>query len=259
VGGRAYNRRWAYFRGLTVPLIALLRNEKSALRYAKHFPKQNTAVTTGGALQHCQHLSSLHSPSPSHQEKQLLQPAVQLKSLSRSFLMRALTDIINRPNRERIREIGPDRACAEWLLRCGAYVKFQGMENFMKNYATGSVTPLDNPKLVSKLVEINAEEASITSTGFPHLRGVGLKKARFYNCNYFDDEALAKLSLVSETLEELEIGECESISERGLLTLSSLQSLKTLKIYGIPHIKNKESVLKNLKEQLPNCKIECPS
>ena len=27
---------------------------------------------------------------------------------------------------ERIKDVGPDRACAEWLLRCGAGLKWKG-------------------------------------------------------------------------------------------------------------------------------------
>lgn len=37
---------------------------------------------------------------------------------------------MNRVDRSRIEEVGPDRACAEWLLRCGAGVKWdKGFRN----------------------------------------------------------------------------------------------------------------------------------
>ena len=33
----------------------------------------------------------------------------------------------------RIKDVGPDRACAEWLLRCGAVVKWHGKGNFIRD------------------------------------------------------------------------------------------------------------------------------
>ena len=32
----------------------------------------------------------------------------------------------------RIKDVGPDRACAEWLLRCGAVVKWKGKGKYFR-------------------------------------------------------------------------------------------------------------------------------
>ena len=45
-----------------------------------------------------------------------------------------LNSIFNRVDPNRIKEVGPDRACAEWLIRCGASVKWVNSQKFMKDY-----------------------------------------------------------------------------------------------------------------------------
>lgn len=69
-----------------------------------------------------------------------------------------------RPDRSRIKEVGVDRACAEWLLRCGAHVRWVGMEKWQTDYntlPTGSARP--------KIAEIDANEAAVMEMGFEHL------------------------------------------------------------------------------------------
>lgn len=74
----------------------------------------------------------------------------------------------------RIKEVGPDRACAEWLLRCGAGVKWdKGPDEYLRDYNS---LPAGNYRAL-KIGEIDATNSAIMHIGFPH----------FSNCpiNYF--------------------------------------------------------------------------
>ena len=69
-----------------------------------------------------------------------------------------------RPDKDRIRDVGPNRACAEWLLRCGAVVKWKGSERFLTDY--NLLPPSDYRSFV--IEEVEAVEASIMIVGFDH-------------------------------------------------------------------------------------------
>nr|CAD7567203.1 unnamed protein product [Timema californicum] len=66
---------------------------------------------------------------------------------------------------DRIKEVGPDRACAEWLMKNGAFVKWENESDFLKNY--DCLPPEDDRR---HIVEVDATEASITYLGFAHFR-----------------------------------------------------------------------------------------
>lgn len=63
----------------------------------------------------------------------------------------------------RIQEVGPDRAAAEWLIRCGASVRWAGAEQFHSDYNTLPVSR------ALKIQEIDATDSSIMHIGFPYL------------------------------------------------------------------------------------------
>ena len=68
------------------------------------------------------------------------------------------------PDRDRIKEVGPNRACAEWLLRCGATLKWKGSNRFQTDYNT-----LPGSDYRSYVIEeVEAEEAGIINVGFEH-------------------------------------------------------------------------------------------
>lgn len=66
---------------------------------------------------------------------------------------------------ERIKAVGPDRAAAEWLLRCGAKVRFQGFERWHHDYNGLPTGPLGRYKIQA----IDATESCIMYRGFDHL------------------------------------------------------------------------------------------
>ena len=69
-----------------------------------------------------------------------------------------------RPDNDRIKEVGPNRACAEWLLRCGATVKWKGSDRFQTDYHS---LPASNFQSFV-IEEVEAVEAGITNSGFAH-------------------------------------------------------------------------------------------
>lgn len=66
---------------------------------------------------------------------------------------------------ERIKAVGPDRAAAEWLLRCGAKVRFQGFDRWQHDYNGLPTGPLGRYKIQA----IDATESCIMYRGFDHL------------------------------------------------------------------------------------------
>lgn len=66
---------------------------------------------------------------------------------------------------ERIKAVGPDRAASEWLLRCGAKVRYQGFDRWQHDYNGLPTGPLGKYKIQS----IDATESCIMYRGFDHL------------------------------------------------------------------------------------------
>lgn len=65
---------------------------------------------------------------------------------------------------QRILDAGPDRACAEWLLRCGAGVKWINSEHWLNNYNSLPVTGSQ----IFEIEEVDATDSAIMHIGFPH-------------------------------------------------------------------------------------------
>jgi len=86
-----------------------------------------------------------------------------------------------RPDKDRIKEVGPNRACAEWLLRCGATLKWKGSDRFQTDYH--ALPPSDFWSFV--IEEVEAVEAGIMYVGFEHFGEIFAK----YSCsvNYYRD------------------------------------------------------------------------
>lgn len=69
-----------------------------------------------------------------------------------------------RYDKGRVDEVGPDIACAEWLLRCGAQVRWKESDKWHKDYNTLPRDPLRN-----KIEEIDATDSAVMNIGFLHL------------------------------------------------------------------------------------------
>lgn len=160
--------------------------------------------------------------------------------------------MFNRIDEDRIKEVGPDRACAEWLLRNGAFVKWKDISEVLTDY---NALPKDGQQYY--IEGVNANNAGICDIGFEHFKGCKyVKDIKIENCKYIDDNALSYLSILQDTLKNLEIIACRGVTDEGLLSLKVLKKLERLKIQGLTFVHKKDSTCKELSEALPNCKID---
>lgn len=83
---------------------------------------------------------------------------------------------LGRVDYERIQAVGPDRAASEWLLRCGALVRYQGSEKWQQDYNGLPTGPLGKYKIEA----INATESCIMYRGFDYLGNVDLAVQTIY-------------------------------------------------------------------------------
>nr|XP_012225606.1 PREDICTED: ATP synthase subunit s, mitochondrial [Linepithema humile] len=163
-----------------------------------------------------------------------------------------LTIIFNRVDQERIQSVGPDRACAEWLLRNGASVRWKGFSKHLSDYNS---LPSDETRYY--IQAIDATDSGITHVGFPYFVGCRyIDEIKLIRCFYLYNGALPLLSAVKDTLTTLEIKDCKSITDNGVRSLKKLTNLKTLKLGGMPYLEDKNLLRKELAEALPDCKIE---
>ncbi|CAF1070443.1 unnamed protein product [Adineta steineri] len=163
-----------------------------------------------------------------------------------------LNIVWNRYDRKRVQEIGPDRACAEWLLRCGGSVRFKNSTSVTADYnAIPSGTSGQN-----KIEEIRAVKACITSDGFSYLDGLtALKKIHLEKCDQLPDSSISRLKQVKDTLESIALIDLVQISENGVGDLTDLKNLKQIDLARLPNIKNREGIIKLLNNELPGCNV----
>lgn len=73
--------------------------------------------------------------------------------------------MFNKPDADRIKEFGPDRACAEWVLRNGGKVVWSDGQT-LADY--NALTP-ENVHSKKQLIAIDGTDSSISHYGFSHL------------------------------------------------------------------------------------------
>jgi len=164
-----------------------------------------------------------------------------------------LNNIFNQVDPARIKDVGPDRACAEWLLRCGAVVKWHGKEKEIKDYNS---LPVGNYRTL-KIESVDATDSAIMETGFTHFKDLEyLKKLKLKNCTYLTDESIPHLAFdTKDRLEWLELSDNGNVTEKGLRHLRKLRKLKFLKLANLPGVQNPSDLLELLKKDMPDCEI----
>lgn len=184
-----------------------------------------------------------------------IRPPSGITVLQRNF-WGVLNVIFNRYDASRVKAVGPDRACAEWLLRCGAFVKWKDTNRWTKDYNS---LPTTGGKKLWKIEEVDATESSVMHVGFKHFNGCKqLRRIIFHKASYLTDEALEDLVVLKDTLKEIQISSCGNISVDGLRHLKKLINLEYINLYDFPRLKDKDSLLQELEEALPNCAIVFP-
>ncbi|XP_076067372.1 ATP synthase subunit s, mitochondrial-like isoform X2 [Oratosquilla oratoria] len=166
-----------------------------------------------------------------------------------------LNFIFNKVDENRIKEVGPDRACAEWLLRCGAGVKWLNYGSWTKDYNS---LPIGGAKM-HKIEEIDGTDSAVMYAGFPHLKGCKhIRRIIFHKTSYLDDAALAYIPYLKGSLKELQISSCGNITVEGLQHLKKLEGLEYLLLYDLPEIKDRKAMEDELQKALPNCAVVFP-
>ncbi|XP_011505280.1 PREDICTED: ATP synthase subunit s, mitochondrial [Ceratosolen solmsi marchali] len=154
-------------------------------------------------------------------------------------------------DKDRINKVGPDQACAEWLLRNGAFIKWCGSKKYLKDY---NLIPQEMSHL--QLQSVDATDSAIHHVGFLYFSGCKhIEQIKLIQCPYVENEALSLLSCIKDSLKDIEVMKCKRITDEGLLHLKNLIYLENLKLGDMPSIKNKSNVLTELSAALPNCKI----
>ncbi|VVC27728.1 Hypothetical protein CINCED_3A003958 [Cinara cedri] len=123
---------------------------------------------------------------------------------------------------DRIKEVGPNMACAEWLMKNGAQIRWKGCEEFVNHY---NCLPIKSRGQQFQIEEVYAgRESSISSIGFPFFTGCkNISEVAFVGCHTINDEALSKLKILKDNLTTLKINGCMNVTDKGILTLEHLQ------------------------------------
>lgn len=197
----------------------------------------------------------------------------------RSFPVRYFWEYVNmmfnKPDQERIKTLGPDRACAEWVLRNGGKVTWSNG----KQLADYNLLPPESQS-VPKVVTIDGSESSISHYGFAHLsmyitnpydvgivfikscsicRILGgctmLQRIILHDNKYIDDRAMKGLEYGKDTLEFVQVSKCYNVTDVGVKEIKLLTNLKTLVLFNLSGVSDLEECKQYLKSQMPNCKV----
>ncbi|KAI5639483.1 hypothetical protein NE865_07983 [Phthorimaea operculella] len=155
--------------------------------------------------------------------------------------------MFNKPDPDRIKAVGPDRACAEWVLRNGGKVGWASGKK-LDDY---NALPGENVKL--DLVEIDGTDSSISHYGFSHLSGTKVTRIILHNNMYIDDRAMKELSHGKDTLTFVQVSKCLDVTDAGVKELSALHKLNTLVLFDLASVKSLDDCKNYIKSKLPNC------
>ncbi|KAJ8289689.1 hypothetical protein GJAV_G00004180 [Gymnothorax javanicus] len=167
-----------------------------------------------------------------------------------------LNAVFNKVDYDRIKAVGPDRAASEWLLRCGAKVRYQGFDRWQHDYNGLPTGPLGKYKIQA----IDATESCIMHRGFDHLDGLKhLEEIKFNKCMYIEDTCMERLSQIENlqaSLRKVELVSCGNVTDKGVLALHHLRNLENLLLSDLPGITDKGRTVERLQTALPKLLIE---
>lgn len=138
-------------------------------------------------------------------------------------------------------------------LKNAGGVKFYGMPKTLTDY---NALPSTDNFVGPKIQIFDGTNSSIMAIGFDHLVGCDkIERMILHRCTHMENEALAKISIIKDTLVELQVTECLNVDDSGLLALKDLHNLRKLTIYGFRYVKDLNGVVRELKKSLPKCSI----
>uniref|UniRef100_A0A0K0ED72 ATP synthase subunit s, mitochondrial n=1 Tax=Strongyloides stercoralis TaxID=6248 RepID=A0A0K0ED72_STRER len=175
--------------------------------------------------------------------------------------LRWVLERFNLVDKQRLKDVGPDRCAAEWIVKSGGKIMFDKIPDVFEDYNTliRVTSELDprNPNDDVKLIWIDATDTSITGYGCLHFNGLkNIKEVNLVRCKTFNDSGLEYIGMYTgNVLKRLQLAECPKITEYGLMHLDKFVALEELKLIRLKNVYKFDKVLGNLKELLPNCKI----
>ncbi|XP_005096709.1 ATP synthase subunit s, mitochondrial [Aplysia californica] len=202
-------------------------------------------------IQGCSLAGSVNSRRSSWKREILLQQSVFANIPKRTFW--GLDVAFNKVDEERVRLAGPDRACAEWVLRNGGTIKWTTSTKYLKNY--NLLPSIDFESY--KIEEIDLTATNVIGLGFEHLKDLQhVRTIKLHGCRTIQDDALGHLHFVKDSLESLDISRCPMITQKGLAQLQELKKLKQVIIYDLIEIKDLKSVVSHLQQAMPWCSFD---
>uniref|UniRef100_A0A1L8EDI2 Putative atp synthase subunit s mitochondrial n=1 Tax=Haematobia irritans TaxID=7368 RepID=A0A1L8EDI2_HAEIR len=159
----------------------------------------------------------------------------------------------NRVDLERQRLVGADRLCAEWVIKNGgAICTIDAPKRLIRDYNT---LPPEHYRFKIKVVD--GSGASLMKIGLEHFKGCNhIDTVVFHQCKHLEADGLDGLLHLKQTLNTLQISECDNISDDGLTIIEHLENLKMLRIFNMRYVKDLDGVIAKLKKALPNCNME---
>ncbi|XP_069500484.1 distal membrane-arm assembly complex protein 2 isoform X2 [Ambystoma mexicanum] len=151
---------------------------------------------------------------------------------------------------------GKNVAAAFFTLSHRGAVRFKGHEvwyradkkgKFSYEFVKHKDVPVEAVDLSGSLVNYDGLENIV------HLEE--LKYLNLSNCSNVDDWCLSRLHVFKDTLEELHLTDCPSVTARGLASLHHVENLKHLDVSDLPSVPDKEFTAILLEEILPRCNI----
>ncbi|VDD96206.1 unnamed protein product [Enterobius vermicularis] len=196
--------------------------------------------------------------------KRLISPAParirQEKRFFRSIRSVLAEFISNRFNFERVATLGPDLACLEWLMECGAtkvemsdgtvIKRISEMKSYIKNFGLNGRETVD------------ASDSAISDSGFLYFRECyGIEELILNFCDYFGDEAIRILATgrTAYSLKNLEIVMNPCVSDVSIYWIVRMKKLRRIHMYFLPYISNPVAASRHLKLALPKCNVTFPS
>ncbi|KAG4078466.1 hypothetical protein HA402_009178 [Bradysia odoriphaga] len=156
---------------------------------------------------------------------------------------------------ERLKVVGSDRLCAEWILKNGGFIKFEN-QKWITDY---NALPAENFRYQIEEVDTH-NKTTIMAMGFDHFKDCSaIRKISLKSCRYLENEAIEKLGYLKDSLCELEISGCYNVIDEGLLSLKQLKNLKKLNIENLPYVKDMKAVEQELQTALAACEIQIKS
>lgn len=154
---------------------------------------------------------------------------------------------------DRLETVGPDRLCAEWILKNGGAVRITtASDTLIRDY-----NDLPDESVEFYVTEVDATKSAITAIGFDHFQNCKhIESIKLDRCNHMSNEGLPRLIHVRQTLTTLQISRCYNVKDSGLRSIGNLVNLRRLIVYGLIAVKNVKAIEEELKHRLPDCRFD---